>query len=282
MRIPVTLAIAAVAFTSSAFADDSDDVKRTKALVAAMSRGVGAVEAARPLSRRRSSASTASTADCATKFPYDAKVAEADLPALLACLSALRLVRDGASLVGDPGYDIDPTFDVGMLVGLEGSSNIREERARRTSRPGERRADAAGKAAVAKKVVPFLAVEIYVCVSADGTVDKAAVNRINVPEAGAWSDAILREGEGRALPAVRHEGHGRSRMHIRRTSIRRRGARRGSRGSRSSPMPGASKAARSVAPRTACSAAGLRRRLLHRRRAFRLGSSKRIASRARR
>ena len=191
VRIPITLAIAAVAFTSSAFADDSDDVKRTKALVAAMSRGAGAVK---PLVRFPLSlvGVNFATADCATKFPYDAKVAEADLPALLACLSALRLVRDGASLVGDPGYDIDPTFDVGMLVGLEGSSNIREERAAKNLAATANVApDAAGKAAVAKKVVPFLAVEIYVCVSADGTVDKAAVNRINVPEAGAWSDAII-------------------------------------------------------------------------------------------
>ena len=190
VRIPITLAVA-VAVTSSAFADDSDDVKRTKALVTAMSRGAGAVK---PLVRFPLSivGVNFATPDCTSKFPYDAKVAEPDLPALLACLTPLRLVRDGASLVGDPGYDVYPMFDAGLLVGLESSSNIREDRAAKNLAATANIApDAAGRAAVATKAVPFLAVEIHVCVATDGTVESSAVNRINVPEAGAWSDAII-------------------------------------------------------------------------------------------
>jgi len=190
VRIPHALTLVAC-LTSSTFANAEANATLTKSLHAALSRGPDAVAAlAKP--RLRIDGITFASDACTSRFGFAPELTKEDLPALLVCLKPLHLVAAGDTLIADPGFVVWPFFEDGKLIGMSGSRYIREDYAAPNLVATANIApDPDTRAAVASSKVPILAVDIEVCLGADGRVETARVERFNVREASAWADQII-------------------------------------------------------------------------------------------
>jgi hypothetical protein len=186
MRIPVALVLVGVSSTVAAA-----DAKQNKAFVTAMAKSP---DAAKPLVGFPLATSELqfATDDCQSKFPTGAKIDEADFAAFVECVKPLHLAADGDAIIADPGFAIQTVFSKGKLVVLYGGSTFRPERAEKNLAATVKvNPDAEAKAAVARKKVPFLAVDIALCIRRDGSVESAHVERYNVVDAGDWAEQLL-------------------------------------------------------------------------------------------
>lgn len=187
MRILLAFTVLVVA-ASSAFAD-ADDAKRAK-VFKALSRSADALKPFVRLPLSVDGFEFASEA-CNKRFPQVATVPAEDLPTLVACLRPLKIRRDGSGYIAEPGFPIDLVFEDGLVVEIEASGNLRPDRAAKNlAATATIPPDAEAEAAVASKKVPFLIVDIHLCVDLDGSVEDATVMRSGA-EARTWAKAIL-------------------------------------------------------------------------------------------
>ena len=183
--------LAALALTSTALADANRD-KQVEDLRAAIDRGPDAVK---PLVERFPlyiQGLRFADATCDKTFGHPRAVPLAELAPFVACLKGMQLVIEGGTFVAEPGVEVNPLFVDGKVSVFSSNGEVPPARAEKHLVATAKIApDRASKAAIVKRKLPFLAVEIALCVREDGTVESASVERYNAVVAVTWAQQLL-------------------------------------------------------------------------------------------